>query len=189
MWPFSKPPKQVPLLQAVAPVFPERTNSRITLNVDGGRTVITDGGPHPPELWAQLTAEILIPARNMAGNNYIEALKLQTAVMQALLPHHTNVQETERERLMASNDHILSDLSPEEFTGQAVTDIVAAAKGTPWEENFNDPDLQALIRQEVGTHFATAQHIERSWHADNNGHIPQVMAWREQTHPGSGEDK
>ena len=150
-----------------------------------GRIMITNYGTHPPESWAQVTAEHIAPISvGLTGPRYIAAMKLQMAITEALTPHHEAVQHHERAKLAESSDHLLTNLDPEPHLEGAIQAILAAAKGTDWEAHFAKPEVQAVIRQEIGAHFATAQHIERSWHVDRNPGHPHARTWRAQHHPG-----
>jgi hypothetical protein len=161
--------------------------TRITpFDPKAGRLMITDGGPHPAEAWAQVTAEHIAPlGPDVTGRRRARGLELQLAIAAALEPHHQTVQDTERGKLIANLDHIANPVDPEPHLDEAMTAIAAAAKGTEWEAHFNDPERLALMRLEVGTHFATAQHIEKSWHADRNPTHPAAKAFRA-AHHGEG---
>lgn len=160
-------------------------NSTITPQVDGaGRVMITNGGPHPPDFWAQATAEHIAPiAPSMTGARRLAALALQARIQEALTPHHQAVQDTERGKIAADPERLLAPVDPEPHLDAALAAIQAAAAGTEWEAHFRDPAVVETIRREIGIHFATAQHIERSWHADRNPALPAAVAFRAQHHP------
>lgn len=134
------------------------------------RILVTDNGPHPPEKWAMTTAEMLvdIDPTNMDGPRLMQAQKLQLAVAEALVPHHTMVQSDEKSNIAANADHISTPHDVEQYLDRAVDDIVAASRDTLWAAHFAEPDVQSAIKQTLRSHFATAQHIERLWHADRN---------------------
>jgi hypothetical protein len=162
-----------------------QTETRVTPFAPGaGRVMITDHGPHPADAWAQITAEHIAPINpDMAGQRRTKALKLQMAIADALEPHHQAVQDAERARLGADAAHIMAPPDPEPHLDAAVAAIRGAAQGTEWESHFAGPERLALIRREIGIHFATAQHIEKSWHADRNPAHPAARAFRAQHHP------
>jgi hypothetical protein len=150
----------------------------------GQRIMATDGGSHPPDVWAQVTAEHIAPVLpDMSGNQRKLALALQLKIADVLEPHHKRVQDDEKGRLTADTAHIMVPPDPEAYLDKAVADVVAAAAGSLWEANFQKPEFQSLIRLEIGTHFATAQHIEKSWHADRNPAHPAAIEFRTQHHP------
>lgn len=150
------------------------TETRITPHQpNAGRIMITDGGPHPPEAWARVTAEHIAPLNSeLSGARYVSALKLQMDIIEALTPHHANVQHAERNRLTANPPHHETPLDADKHVDEAVNSIIAAAAGTEWEEHFAQDDVLAMIRHELGVHFRTAQSIERSWCADGKAGVP-----------------
>ena len=146
--------------------------------------LITNGGAHPPEKWAVATAEIIFPTDNVRDSNrLLQAKKLQFAIADALVPHHTDVQTAEKGKLATLGDaHLDTPHDPLEAAQKALADIVALAKGTPWELHFADAAVQAEIVQEIGNHFATAEHIERQWHCHRSG-TPAAKAFLKQHAP------
>lgn len=134
--------------------------------------LITDGGPHSPEVWAECTAShILQIGEHVAGERLAGARKLESAIIDILEGHHTTVQEGERAQLKANNapvDNTVTPFSPEEHIciADIIQQICDAAKGTEWESHFADPVVQAYIDEVLRQHFATNIDIERQWHLD-----------------------
>jgi hypothetical protein len=159
--------------------------SRVSPYMPGGQRIMaTDGGAHPPDVWAQVTAEQIAPVLpDMSGTQRKQALALQLKIADVLEPHHKRVQDDEKVKLTADTAHIMAPPDPTAYLAKAVADVVAAAVGSPWEANFQKPELQDLIGREIGSHFATAQHIEKSWHADRNPMHPAAIEFRTQHHP------
>lgn len=150
------------------------------------RIMITNGGPHPPAKWAVVTAEHICPIDGaMEGDRLLEARQLQVKIAQALIPHHTAVQDHERGCLKADgDDHFNTPLGPQpDHLDAAVDAIVAASVGSPWESHFAKPEVQAAVRQEVGRHFTTVQDVERQWHADKHPHHEKACAYKRERHP------
>lgn len=156
--------------------------------MNGSQTIlITDGGAHPPDTWAMATADHLVhidpkapAARQMA------AKKLEMAIAEALIPHHTTVQGAERSALSSvGNAHLLTDIDPSQHLDAAVAAVVSASVGTPWEAHFADRGVQDVIRGTLANHFASSQHIERSWHCDRNPGSPAAQAWMAVHAPGA----
>jgi 23S rRNA U2552 (ribose-2'-O)-methylase RlmE/FtsJ len=147
--------------------------SRITPNSPGfGRIMITDNGSHPPEFWAQVTAEQIAPiAEDMTGARRFAALSLQAKIAEALIPHHEKVQADESTRLTADARHkdreVHLDQIDSAHLDEVISDIVEAATGTEWEDHFKDAAVQKQIRFEIARHFASVQHVARSWHRTN----------------------
>lgn len=142
-------------------------NSRITPLVPGaGRLMITDHGTHPPELWAQATAEQLLSfGPSVTGARLRAARVLQSKIEEALEVHHKTINDEELTALSADDSHHERSANPEhniDRANQALLDIVALAQGTEWAEVFNDPDSQAKMHFELARMFASHQDVERS---------------------------
>lgn len=172
----------------------------------------TSGGPHSAEKWAENTSSHIVKIANtIAGEKIGAAIKLQAAVIDILMGHHTTVQNGERamiekhgvERLqhdMTPNDHVSVD--------DVVAEIIAATVGTPWEENFKfqgqprieatydeagneltkvqvyKPSIKKYLTDLLTDHFMSNAFIERSWHADRNINTPQAQAFHKQFRGG-----
>lgn len=136
-------------------------NSRVTPHVEGvGRLMITNHGTHPPEFWAQVTAEQVAPiGPDVTGHRRIAALVVQSRIMEALEAHHTALHAAEQAGTSQLAAH--PDLVADEAEA-ALRDVVAAAAGSEWEAHFARPEVQATARDEIARMFASHQHVERS---------------------------
>ena len=142
----------------------------------------TDGGPHPADKWARMTALMLTNHLididdNSSSPQAIEAREardeLNLKVYRILKLHHGHVQAIERsaiyvggnERLSAAEgaeDHVCID--------DVLTDIVAEASQYPvLAGHFAKPETQAAIRAQLERDFGSVVKIERDWHAE--GHV------------------
>ena len=140
------------------------------------RIMITNGGAHPPEKWAMVTAERIFDiGGTVAGARLIRAQKLQLAIAEALMPHHEKIQSTERRKLDEDIKNMLTPTDPTDYLDSIMNDIVKVSKGTPWQDHFQRPEVQEAARRIITNDIATVQHVERSWHADH--------------HPDSAESK
>lgn len=130
----------------------------------------TDHGTHSPEKWAMATAGMVFPYDPVTvGEHLIAAQKLQTQIAEALMPHHDVVQSYEKEQLSSdATARYEADHDVDHRTDLAVADAVSAAAGSPWAEHFAKVEVQNAMRDVIGSHFATAQHIERQHHAMHN---------------------
>jgi hypothetical protein len=130
----------------------------------------TDHGTHSPEKWAIATANMIFPYDPATvGEHLIAAQKLQIAIAEALIEPHATVQDQERNHL--SGDALAryeAEHDVDDHTDDAVERVLVVADGTPWADHFAKPEVKAAIREVVGSHFATAQHIERAHHAQHN---------------------
>lgn len=135
------------------------------------RVLATNGGPHPADKWAMVTAEHLLPLDpDIVGDKLLPAQKLQVAVAEALVAHHTKVQDGERVQLSSKGDARLAEpVGAADTVDQAYQDVVAAAKGTPWEDHVQKPEVAKIMKDILHSHFKTSQDIERSWYKDRKG--------------------
>lgn len=133
----------------------------------------TDNGEHSPELMASACAgEIMhIDPSKMDGPRLLAAQKLEVLVIEALVAHHAAARDMTKESLVAdSAAHFArSDLlDPGELLEQALSDVQSAARGTPWEAHFHDPDKVSAMRQVIGQFLVDMMHLERLYHRDRN---------------------
>lgn len=168
--------------QAPAPIpfaSQETTSSVSPYSSDSARVMITNGGPHPAELWAQVSAEHIAPVSNtLIGHRRAAALELQSKIAKVFEKHYQDIQEIEKQKLRESQAHVLTDLSHAPHIEQMIADIQAVAIGTEWEKHFTHDGVLALLDQELGTHIRTVKHIERSWHIDRNPDHPHAEFWK-----------
>src|ERR1019366_6519972 len=105
--------------------------------------MVTNGGPHPADKWAEVTAShIVTVADSLSGERRGAAIKLQSAVYDMLLGHHTTVQNGERAKIKEFGvARLQHDMTPDDHVNidDVVAEIIAATVGTPWEEQFKYP--------------------------------------------------
>jgi len=147
----------------------------------------TDGGAHPPEKWAGVTASQIINIAADAGRQAValnsgqavgldEAREFEDRVTKILTEHHGMVQTSERDAMKtAGPDGLVEPMHHHDFVDDAVDDIIALAmasndEGKPrWpaiRSHFSKPEVQAYLRRLLAEHFHHSMVIERSWHAD-----------------------
>ncbi len=148
--------------------------------------LVTDGGPHPPEKWAEVTASQIVDdiATHAPQTGVGESQEFRDKLVAILTPHHGRVQESERGALVHVPGRMQHDLDPTPHLSDPLAEIVAAAQGHTFGAYFTRPETQEYLRRVIGTHFATAMQIERSWHADRNPNTPEARAFRATHHPG-----
>ena len=146
--------------------------------------MITNDGPHSAETWAENTASHIVTiSKSVSGEHRGSAIKLQALVIDILIEHHITVQLGERSKIiehgvarlqhpMTPDDHVSLD--------DVISQIVAAAKGTPWEADFNTAEFAAKLATLLTDHFMHSAYIERSWHADRNMNTPEAQAFNKQ---------
>lgn len=138
----------------------------------------TDGGPHPADKWASETAaEILTLVKVDDTSTSEEATaarkakpRLEIDIAEAVEAHHEDNIARERKKLATYEDRLNYhyDLS-EAGVSATVDSIVAVAEkyGEPFASAFASVNGRALIENTVRVHFASAAHVERSWHSDS----------------------
>lgn len=148
----------------------------------------TDGGPHPPETWAAVTASQVIDiASSASGALLAEARDFRARVEEILVGHHRLAQEHERGGLATEGaERLGTDIDTSGHVPDAVDDIIAAAKGTSFAAHFAQPPVRAYLERLVHEHFHHSMHIERQWHADSNPEHPHAAAFKERVLNGLG---
>jgi len=159
--------------------------------------MVTNGGPHPADKWAVTTAGQIIQSVFSSGAaDTVGARKFEMALLDLLQPHHENVQTSERGKIERGGMKRLAEpIDPREHCDAVVAEVAAAAKkvgkikipdpdtGGEKEvdlgEHFAKKEVQAVLAGMIGSHFATAMDIERSYHADKNASNPEAKAYRE----------
>ncbi len=150
--------------------------------------LITDGGPHSAEKWAVATASHIVSiAEHVSGEKRSAAIKLEAAIIDILEGHHTTVHDGEHATLAEiGHDRLTHSFDPEDHVSvdHVVSEIIAAAKGTPWAPDFDKPEMAESLRVVLNSHFSTSMHAIRSWHADQNADAEQSVAFKNTYHPG-----
>lgn len=149
------------------------------------RPLITQKGTHSPEKWAVATSEMICPIAvdPNEGDRALAAKKLQTAIAEALMPHHVKVHEGEHAGLKANgDDHFDKHPDPTEYLDEAVDAVSAAAVGTPWETHFAGAEVRAAVRHQIGVMFVSHQDVERQHHADKNPGHAKAQAYKAARH-------
>lgn len=144
--------------------------------------MITNGGPHPSDKWAAMTAAHIVGLIEIdEGSTSAEAVaarkakpRLELDLVDILGAFHANVQKRERAALAAEGEgRLLAPLDPNDGivdTPLEVAEAVAAAAAkTPFGAHFALPAVKAVVAKIVDDHFGKAIDIERSWFADRQG--------------------
>ncbi len=138
------------------------------------KTMITNGGPHPSDRWADMTTESILELIEVGEESATpEAVKAR-AVKRALRPdlfaifngHHERVQKHERGVLAKAKESMVTDtinVAHHMTIGQEVDALLAA---TPFAAHFARPEVRAVIHKIIGRDTANVMHIERRYHAD-----------------------
>ncbi len=142
--------------------------------------MITNGGPHPPEKWASVTAGQIIDIAASAPTALLaEARSFEARITSLLTGHHRLAQEHERAALATEGPaRLLAPLDTGAHMPDAVDDIVAAARGTSFAAHFQKPETRAYLERLLHEHMHHNMLIERSWHADAHPDEPHSKAFK-----------
>lgn len=159
--------------------------------IGGGMILmITDGGAHPHQKWAESSAQSLFPISPMMPmERRMEAQKLQAKIALALLPHHKSMQDHERKMLFRNGyEHLASPIAhAEQMAADALARVIAAAEGSPWEALFKEEATIERIRFCLASHFVSSVHGEREWHCHRNEKCSRSQDWLVKSREGHPE--
>ena len=147
------------------------------------KLMITNGGPHPVDKWADMTTDTILELIQVADDSDTPEAAAARAAKRSLRrvlfdifnSHHDGVQKNERrglgsvKTLDAAHAHHAAhiDVTPH----MSVMDEVKAALSampSPLSDHFAKPEVIAVVAQIVGSHTANVIHIERGWHRDRH---------------------
>lgn len=145
----------------------------------------TNGGPHPSDRWAEITASqivdmILVDANpddvsDQARANRAAKRKLKNALFDIFDSHHAGVQASEQgenkkvKTLAAAAtraSHVDTPIDPTPHLDAVMAQVQAAFAATPWADHMAKPEVLAIARQIIGQHTVDVIHLERRWHHD-----------------------
>lgn len=144
------------------------------------RLMITNGGSHPADKWAEVTTDAILDLIEVADSSASDAAAEARAVKRGLRAtlfdifngHHDGVQMRERNALASikkhadASKHCEKPLEMHEDVPSALEEVNAAFKQTPFAAHFAQQHVQEVLRSIIGQHSANVQHIERRCHAD-----------------------
>jgi hypothetical protein len=120
-----------------------------------------NGGVHPPEKWAAVTAGRLIEiAEGAEGGLVAEAKALKARFVEILTAHHGKAQQTARDSIVEGAAHCHCNAK----SGRALGALIGAATGTSFEAHFARPEVQAAARDAIRADMTHAMQIDHDWH-------------------------
>lgn len=146
------------------------------------RPMITNGGPHPADKWADMTTETILDLIQVAEDSVSPEATAARTAKRDLRPvlfdifngHHDRVQKHEQNHMRANiksakaaSDHMTVPLDVTAHL-TVMDQVKAALAVTPFSDHFAKPKVIKTIKQIVGQHTADAMHIERRWHHDRH---------------------
>jgi hypothetical protein len=134
-------------------------SSQSSATIGAVDVMATSGGPHPPDLWARITAAHIIQVASSATD---QARDLQARVISILEHVYHRIQEDERTALAEHEEP--RPIDPLPYIRLAIVTLMQRI-GTPFQAHFEQPRVQNYLHNMLGQHFATAIDVERKWHA------------------------
>ncbi len=110
--------------------------------------LITNGGPHSAETWAETTVSQIVTGAGSA--------ELRAALLPLLTDAHAEVQERARKGIQWTPA----------LVDATVDDICDEASDSPHRAHFALPETRDYLRRLLSEHFSTVTDIERRWAAD-----------------------
>ncbi len=133
--------------------------------------MITNGGPHPPEKWADVTAraitDLIVIEQTAPTQAIVDKREFEMALFKMLIDLHKGVQETARNALKETH-HASHSAIAAHYATDTTDKIIALAQGTRFAEHFRKAEVQGFLRNVTGQHFANSVDIEHRWHKDRN---------------------
>lgn len=134
--------------------------------------MITDGGPHPPDKWADVTTQqiadliVIEPSAQLRAAS--EKREFETALFNLLISLHDFVQQHERNSLDRNGEpHLLTPVVVHGHADDAAHRVVGLAQRFPlFAEHFSKRETRVAVYVILGQHFTDSAHIERRWYAD-----------------------
>lgn len=138
------------------------------------RPMITNGGPHPADKWADTTTDTIMDLIQVQEDSVTPEATAARAAKRDMRPklfaifmdHHDGVQKAERDNvpksLKAAAEHVEKPLEPQiNDTAKQVFDLLAT---TPFAAHFAKLEVRTVIETIIGQHTADVMHIERRYH-------------------------
>lgn len=155
-----------------------------------GTILVTEGGPHPPEDWANATADQIVSiAEGAPGTLAAEGRQFRDELVRILGRYFARVQRHERDQLKEhSHARLMQDPGLSEHVKDPVGAVVATASDYSFGEYFQKPETQDYVRRVLEKDMGSAVLIERSWHADAHHNTKEAKAFRAMHHPGPDKE-
>lgn len=143
------------------------------------KVMITDGGPHPADKWAELSVSDILSIQGESETAQA-GRKLELKLLDVFEDWYQGVLNDERDQIHTLGDGYLTlpCNGDEHSTDVLIRDVLNAAKGTQFEAHFARPDYAERIKAVVRHHVALLQDVESGWHADASG-TPVALQWRQ----------
>lgn len=140
------------------------------------KLMVTNGGPHPADKWADTTTEAILDliqidddstSPQAAAARQVKR-ELRGTLFNIFMPHFDGVQSKERGDLKKAKvskvQERYSDEVKAHFEGGIMAQVEQALAATPFAGHFAKAEVHDVLFRIVGQHTANALHIERQWH-------------------------
>ncbi len=136
--------------------------------------MVTNGGPHPADKWADTTTEALLNLIQVPDDSVTaEAAQarqikrdLRGQLFDVLMAHHDGVQKEHRKGLAKLKVCQKSKQLDVTAYMDTADEVLALFATTPFATHFAQEHVGDVVRQIVGQHTADVIHIERCFHSD-----------------------
>jgi hypothetical protein len=127
--------------------------------------LITDHGKHSDEKMAIATAaEIIQIGATAAGQQALDARKLENEIIDVLTAHHAKVSKAEVDALSADGaNHLTSRLDPRPHVDDIVDRVLAVCKASAFKEWFERDEVKHWIADKIASWTATNMFMHRDW--------------------------
>lgn len=152
--------------------------------------LVSNNGPHPPSTLARQTAKHLVDIIiiELTADGFVtyqqEKNDLEVRLAQELTLHHDNLRSTEQEQIVRIGDRRMTEPFSKELIKDAFNAVYKITQGSIFADHFRKLEVLEFVRNTLITHFSTAVHIERSYHADRNSQSAGAIAFRALHHHG-----
>jgi hypothetical protein len=144
--------------------------------------MITNGGPHPADKWAEQTVEAILDLIQIVEDSVTPEAAAARQAKRDLRPilfnifngHHGRVQKHEQDHMKANvrnakaaAEYIERPIDVEPHLS-VMDKVKIALSATPFKDHFAKPEVIEVVKQMVSQHTADVMHIERRWHHDRH---------------------
>lgn len=138
----------------------------------------TNGGPHPPDKWASLSASKIADLIQIDTQSNSDAATVARKAKPKFIADLASILEGQfssvaaAERLSVKSGAVKQRNAPFNIDlnlKDALAAVSETAKPTPFAQHFNLSDVQKAVSIILKQHFMDAANIERSWAFDEKG--------------------
>lgn len=142
------------------------------------RPMITNGGPHPADKWADMTTDTVLDLVQISEDSVSQQAQearqakrdMRSKLFDVFNRHHDRLQKHEQGELAKEyRKRIASGLDPSQHLPSTMAEVNAVFDVSPFKLHFSQPAVQRVVRTIIGQHSADVMHIERQWHGKPRG--------------------